>query len=168
MYRGYTLIELVVVIAIVGLISLIGFYGLKPENDAEKLDGAQREFLANFRAAQNNVMAGRNSGATYTLTFNSGGYDINDGLSTKSYNFPAGVTWTAVPGYAICLVNPNKTVLTNCAACSVGAPATWSSFSCPAAPVSGMMAMTISGRAGAAKTITVEGSGIFINRIYGQ
>lgn len=90
MRQGFTLIELMVVITIMGILAMMGFYGLSPARENEKLANAQKELISNLRSAQNKAIAGANGGARIDFT----------------YIPPTGITVSGlVP--PLCFYNPN-------------------------------------------------------------
>lgn len=149
--RGYTLLELMVVIAIMGFVAVTSFYGLRTLNKTDQTAEAQKQILGNLRAVQNEVLAGSNSGVTRSATFLNGArtsYAI-DGVT---YPLPAGVAVTALADTIVCFNNPNATTSTCCGGAG---------YACPNRPAT----LTVSGT-GPSRTIIIEGNGLFITRIY--
>lgn len=72
-----------------GILGLMGFYGVSPARENEKLTNAQKELISNLRSTQNKAIAGANSGLTYNFT----------------YTPPAGITVAGLG--TICFYNPN-------------------------------------------------------------
>lgn len=60
--KGYTIVELMIVIGIMAVISTVAFYGLKSNNDRQAVVNAQLEFVSNLRSIVNGVNAGNNNG----------------------------------------------------------------------------------------------------------
>lgn len=81
--RGYTLIEIMIVIAIIGIVSGILFFSLSTEKPTREVEASTREFIGIVREAQNNALSGKQliagtdpcyyevnwSGSSYTLRY---------------------------------------------------------------------------------------------------
>lgn len=133
--KGYTLVELLVAIAVMGFIAAIAFFGLRSYNNSQQVINAQKDFANLLRATQNKVVNGA------------------DGLSIRVVHVPADITTLPAgvsitsPNVDICFNNPN--LLSS--SCTNTFP----------------IAVTFSNSDGSiTKTVTIEGSGLFINRIY--
>ena len=126
---GYTLIELMVVLEIMGFIAAVAFYGLRSYNNAQQVINAQKDFVNLLRATQNKVTNGA------------------DGLSTQSVNIPAGTIIVPSSETRVCFNNSNITTTPSC--------------------VKSTFPITVTFTNGSTyKSVTIEGSGWFINRIY--
>lgn len=126
---GYTLIELMVVLAIMGFIAAVAFYGLRSYNNAQQVINAQKDFVNLLRATQNKVTNGAD-GDNYKT------------VDTSTLTLPINVTVS--PSVIICFNNPNLTT----SSCTNTFPVT----------VTFTNGLT-------AKTVTVNGSGLFITKI---
>ncbi len=74
-----------------GLLALMGFYGMSPARENEKLANAQKELIGNLRSSQNKAIAGSGGGNTaYSIT--QGTYSFS-GISISNFN--------------VCFYNPN-------------------------------------------------------------
>ena len=56
--RGYTLIELMVVIAIIAVIAVVSLFGLNNFRDVEAVKSASKQMLADLRSLQNRTING--------------------------------------------------------------------------------------------------------------
>lgn len=147
-YSGYTLVEMMVVIAIMGFIATIGFYALKNQDKSQVVINAQRDFLNNMRSVQNKVETGA------------------DGLALRTINvptdvsLPTGVSITT-PAVTLCFANRNLSSIT-CGGCAAGIY-----FACRSnvAISSGYVDVTFSNGT-TFKTVRIEGDGMNIGRIY--
>lgn len=139
MYRfakGYTLIELLIVMAIITVVGVIAFYAFGSTNNAQAVAAAQLEFATNLRSVVNGVNNGA-SGLTnqyfFITTSSVGGknlkyelFDDNNPTNPptnpiNSFPLPAGVKIClpnssastgcaeAQPQLYICIANPNLT-----------------------------------------------------------
>lgn len=113
MNRGYTLIELMVVIAISGLIAMIVFFGIRSFGNSQAVTNAQLEFASNLRSLQTQVYNGSQglNNQYIRLQNNQASYGVYDNNNTllRTVTLPAKVKLPAgYPLYlAICLANPN-------------------------------------------------------------
>jgi len=87
---GFTLIELMVVIAIIGIISGTSAYAYLSGNPGRRVRGAARDLYAGFREASSQAV---NLSQNVTITFNTGAesYTITDAAGTvlATNTFPA-------------------------------------------------------------------------------
>ena len=88
---GYTLIELMVVLAVICFIATIAFYGIKSYDNSQAVINEQLDFVNQLRSEQNKVINGA------------------DGLNTRSVSIPAGATVNPSTVTVICFNNPNLT-----------------------------------------------------------
>ncbi|MBI3559113.1 type II secretion system protein [Candidatus Gottesmanbacteria bacterium] len=159
--QGYTLIELMVVLAIMGFIAAVAFYGLRNYNNAQQVINTQKDFVNLLRATQNKVTNGADGSPVKTV-------DVPMSLS-----LPVGINVTnnrTGNGITICFANSNlisfdsTNVLYQCGACSSGSDY----FLCDDVTNSKILGgVTFSFSNGSTiKTVTIEGSNMTINRIY--
>ncbi len=154
MRSGYTLIETIIVISIIGIISTLAFFGIYSTRSVQNLSNAQNELLSNLRSTQNKALSGSNIGQTYTFLMDipNKSYIISTNGSTVNYKWPEGVAMDN-PG-PICFFNPNIALspTPRCngpTAYDYGADRT----------------ITITGSAGT-RVIRISGQGYFVTRIY--
>lgn len=57
--KGYTLIEVITVIAIISFLSLLAFYGLGSGRDNQSVANAQSQILSDLRSLQNKAVEGK-------------------------------------------------------------------------------------------------------------
>lgn len=120
-----------VVLAIMGFIAAVAFYGLRSYNNAQQVINAQKDFVNLLRSTQNKVTNGADG-------------DNFKSVDTSTLVLPVGVTVS--PSLVICFNNPNITTTPPC---------------------TNTFPITITFTNGSTtKSVTIEGSGWFINRIY--
>ncbi|MFA5962307.1 MAG: prepilin-type N-terminal cleavage/methylation domain-containing protein [Parcubacteria group bacterium] len=75
--KGFTFVEVIIVIGIVGIMLSIGFVSLRPAQDLAKLKAAQSEVAADIKQAQSNALQGKMTGGSvpkyYGVRFNADG-----------------------------------------------------------------------------------------------
>ncbi len=141
-HRGFTFIELLIVMAVMAVIATISLVGLRNNDDNQLVKQAQLDFISNFRSLQNNVFQGGdginykyimlsfpNPANVYRI-YNNAGVQVGDNIQTPSgVRFkvpnPAGGNYL-VGGLAVCVSNPNMTSYDNISlATKPCAPSTW-------------------------------------------
>lgn len=99
---GFTLIEVVIVIAIIGITSALVLVTLSGQRQARNLERAAREVMATLREAQNYALSGRAGAINENNTYY--GVNINAGVSYSvvsssgtigSYTLKNGATFTS-------------------------------------------------------------------------
>lgn len=90
--RGYTLIELIVVIAIVGLMVGASIAGFNTLNQRQTVGNGGRELTSVMRIAQQRALAGTKPAGCTQLT----GYRVNGTINTSDYTLSAVCTNTTV------------------------------------------------------------------------
>lgn len=181
MTRGFTLVELMVVLLVTTVIAVIAFFGIKSYGNSQSVTNAQSELVSNLNSLQTQVYngaAGLNN--QYILLQNNqssyGVYDNSNAL-LRTVTLPATVQLPSgwPPFLAICLANPNLTSYSNtsgisqCYQCSFG-----TYFACQfdgggtyGQVGSGATTFQIGLTNGpVTKYVTIEGSGMTINRIF--
>lgn len=153
--NGFSLVELVVVLGVLGLMTLAAMWGLRSFNNSQVVTNKQKEMLALLRAAQNRVVNGA------------------DGQAVRSVAIPstAGITVTTSPSYGslplICFSHPLVTDLSPIYFC--GTCASGQGYLCDAGVARAPASFTISfSKNGLTKSVVIEGSGMRINNIYAQ
>jgi prepilin-type N-terminal cleavage/methylation domain-containing protein len=158
---GYTLVELLVTLAIVGFLAVIAFYGLRGADAGQKLTGAQKNFLSDLRAMSNQAANGAGGSAYKTVAISSASQYLVGG---RTVTLPTGVTMDAA-GLTICFAHPALTAYTasQCGSCLTG-----SFFACRAGtPVSsGTITVVFTSAGGETKRVNIEGNNMTVNRVY--
>lgn len=178
---GYTLIEFSIALAIISILAVVSFYGLKNTGQNQAVVNTQLAFLADLRNIQNGVSNGANGdNVKYVVLNPDTDYyvitGLNSGLISTKY-LPPGVnytvSWDGNPGNAsanLCFVNRNLVSL-NANDCGPIAPAgsyfSFLSSSPPNLATSGRITVQFT-NGGYAKSVYIEGSGMQITRIYAQ
>ncbi len=153
--NGYTLIEMLVVIAIMSFIAVMSLYGMKNQDKTHYLNSAQKDFLNTLRSTQNKVNTGAN------------GLAVRSFILTSGSTWGNGITYTITGGgtKAICFVNPNLSTFTSvnkCESCVTG-----SGYICTGTTASSPAFLDVIFSNGvASKTVRIEGTGMTIGRIY--
>jgi type II secretory pathway pseudopilin PulG len=105
--NGFSLIELVIIIAIISMMTLVGLVSLQPGRVATQLETSAREVSAAVREAQNNALAGKNASAgsncaqyNFTYTAGSANYSVGtvpagSGCPLTVYSLKNGVTFAS-------------------------------------------------------------------------
>lgn len=131
--RGYTLIELMMVMTIMGVVGAIAYYAISSTSDRQAVTNAQLEFITNLRSiinSANNGTAGLNNRYIWIDTLSAEDrYDIraNDASLIQTIYLPVGVRMSVVDGQAyaaICAANPNMGPYTNTIGSSYCPPCT--------------------------------------------
>lgn len=154
-----------VVLAVMGTIAVIGFWGLRSSNTGEILANQQKDLVSRLRNTQNKILAGSDGLATRSATFTNSAtsYQV-DGVTYNLGNNQLISSQAATVN--VCFVNVNLTYFAPSASC----PCT-NAFACDgggAALSSPVNLLILDPQSGLSKEVTIEGSGIFIGRIYGQ
>jgi len=196
--RGFTLIEMMVVLGVISIIAMVAFYGLSQYNNTQPLFNAQKEFLTALRALQNQVNNGSDGVSVKSLIFNKNtpsSYTIvnsyittasNPSYSVTTINLPSGVTLYSVGGTllpsltnptAICLSNPNLFNFDTNQICVTDVTAkrgcaSGVGFTCTDGTTPSVNSISpfeiVLNQGAAQKKVVLEGSGMKINRIYAQ
>lgn len=159
--KGYTLVELVVVLGIVAFMGALTFYGFTNQNKDSRVISAQRELVVNLRSLQTKVDSGVDGTNFKTATFVSGSNSYT--LDGKVVNLTPGVTLSfATTPVTIYFSHPS---LGSLAAC--GASTAYFACSGPPSALVPYTSGTITlGFVGSTRTVKIEGIGMSVNRIY--
>jgi len=65
--NGFSLVELVIVMAIISIMTAVGLVSLQSSRTATQLEASGREVAAAIREAQNNALTGKNANSTGTI-----------------------------------------------------------------------------------------------------
>ena len=183
---GYTLLELMVVLGIIGIIAVMVFYGIKSFGQGQAVLDAQRGFVNNLRGMQNQINNGADGESVKRADLDNslpGSYSLQTtGDNYLTVNLPSGVALSydsvLYPGpISICFSNPNLSVFDNAHFCGsstsnpcksgVGYLCDRSGTPTAKSPASGSISINFT-QGLIVKKVVVEGSGMQINRIYGQ
>ncbi|MCX6765713.1 MAG: prepilin-type N-terminal cleavage/methylation domain-containing protein [Candidatus Moranbacteria bacterium] len=90
--RGFTLLELIIVIAIIGIMTSVTLVYLGDSRKDRELEVAAREVAAAVREAQNNALTGKNASSTcnsYVFTYGGSNYSVsnNSGCSNPPIQY---------------------------------------------------------------------------------
>lgn len=102
--KAFTLTEIVVVIAIVGIMTGVMLVSLSGTRTDKALETAGQEVAAAVREAQNYALTGRGAGPgcnTYTFSYGGSSYDISNGSGCEvniSYELKNGVVFSGTSG----------------------------------------------------------------------
>ena len=177
--RAYTLIETLIVVAIMAVLAVIAAYGLKNQDQSQVVINAQRDFVTNLRSVQNNVRNGVDGQAVMSviLTQNSSSYTIvsaTSPLKTKTILLPTGVTvgFAGSATQAVCFANVNLSAYTSAAKCASAPDGTTACVSgtgylCTSTTASSPTNLTVNFTNNTVtKTVSIEGAGMNIVRVY--
>jgi type II secretion system protein H len=99
---GFTLIEVMIVVAIIGITSAAVFVSLSASRSTRGLDRASREVMASLREAQNYALSGRSANISDNNTYfglqisSATDYSVTSSTSTiSSYTLKDGVTFSS-------------------------------------------------------------------------
>lgn len=108
--RGYSLVELLVVMAVIGAVAGVAFFGSRSFNNTTAVSNASKEFVTNLRAVQNRVDNGQvleNGKVVQEVTIPANGsayYSVNG----TEINLPSGVTLTNSTNIPLTICFPNR------------------------------------------------------------
>lgn len=92
---GYTIIELIIVMTIIGVIAVLSLYGLRSQNNTQIVSNTQLEFVTNLRSVINGVNQGSNGQNFYYLTINNTvqSYSVykSDNTLLTTYSLPSNI-----------------------------------------------------------------------------
>jgi type II secretory pathway pseudopilin PulG len=157
------LVEVLVVLAVAGIVAILALKSLGGGGKDQSLVNAQREFLTALRGAQNRVANGASPGGLEKVVFNvNSAYTVNG----TPVSLPVGITITNSLPLTICfasrlLITPY--VSGQCGSC-VG-----SFFACENGANKANGSLNVTFFSGSTqKSVVIEGSGMTINRVYAQ
>lgn len=162
--RGYTILELVVVLAVIGVIATIAFFGFGSFNKTQFVIDAQSQFLGNLRAAQNQVRNGASGSSVRAVRIiNATSYSLPDGTVIT---LPNGVTLSPASSSSICFTNSNLAQFAaspnNCGTCTSGS----TGFVCNSSSALSAADFTVTFTNGSSsRSVIVRGTGMNITRI---
>lgn len=116
---GFSLLELTVVIAIIGIMTVVLLVNLSGSRKQKDVENASREVAAAVREAQNNALTGKNvtTGCNYQFSYNSLLYTGNtnygiSGCSNTAYSLKNGVTFNGSGSinFSIPFASPSSTM----------------------------------------------------------
>lgn len=189
---GFTIIELIVVIGVIGLVGTIVLYGLSQYNNTQPLTNAQREFVTTLRSVQNQVINGADGVSVKSIILNPANCSatscfyrivnsyLGASLSYSTVYLPRGVQFSVASHLAICFSHPNLASFSTSQKCvynvSTGESCNGSGatnltgYICTAGTpsvASSPASFTVTFTQGSAQgKVILEGSGMKINRIY--
>lgn len=163
---GHTMLELMVVMAVMTILTTMGFWGWRSYDRYAQLRNAQREIVSRLQLARNEALAGvlvgtaPNQKATHTATFSIGNSYSVDGIAYQLTNVR--ISGIAPAATRLCFFHPAETLpdATDCNDCE--------HFACDGvSEISGDITLTLEHQVThSLKTIKIEGSDLQIRRIY--
>lgn len=184
---GFTLVELLVVISLIGIMTAMVLGGLGQFRNSQSLANAQAEFLVQLRAVQNQVINGSDEIAVKSLVVvpNSSSYTIvnsylTNPISKISVELPTGVMVAVVEptgitaSSGVCFSNPALVSFDATRKCVSSVDASSACVSgagmlCTGTNVNSAARVTVRFYLGSmSKDVVLEGSGMMINRIYAK
>lgn len=178
---GYSLVELVVVLGVLGLVTIMAFWGMKSFNNSQLVPNAQKELLSTMRSLQTQAYNGARGLNNQYIRFqdNQNTYSVwdNSDVLIRTVTLPAKISLQSVPAQTgwtrldICFSNPNLSSFTGsgtykCSGCTTAG----SYYACRQTlgiyyPVSTPVTIRLTDGT-SNKDIKIDGSGTMINRIY--
>lgn len=167
---GYTMLELMVVMAVMTILTTMGFWGWKAYDRQAQLRNAQREIVSRLQLARNEAAAGvlvgtaPNQKATHGASFSLSNSYVIDGTTYQLTDVRISAIAPAVAnGLNLCFFHPAETLpdATDCNDCEY--------FACDGTSELGVNNITLTLEHQAThslKTIKIEGEGLQIRRIY--
>lgn len=149
---GYTLIEVMIVLAVIGVLAIVAFFGFGAYKNSDAVTFAQRDFLSTLRTAQNKIATGAEG--------------VNVIAVTIPNTLPGGITTSVFPSslVTICFVNRNVTASFACGGCSGT-----TGYACDGSTLSSPAKVTVTFSLNSTvKNVIIEGAGTWINRVYAQ
>lgn len=148
-FLGFSLVELVISLAVVAAVAAMAFFGLRSSDSARQVSDSQKNLISLLRSTQSQVVNGV-SGVNFKT--------VN--LSTLILPLGVAVSPTSL---LICFAHPAYTTfLTNeCGSCTAG-----QFFACNGTTkVTAPITVTFT-KGSISKQVIIDGAGIVINRIY--
>ncbi len=170
---GITLVEVLVVLALVGIIGGIAFAGVRGLGNEQSVVNAQKEFLSAARAAQSRARTGADgTNVTRIYIESATRYQVLGNSSPRTIDLTSqypGVTMSVTGGTGVYICfshNSRQSFLANqCGGCLGGQFYACRGTTQIATPINVTFSRT---GGGGTRTVVVSGNGIEISRIYEQ
>lgn len=169
---GYSIVELMVVLAVIAAVGTMAFFGVRSFNSSQTISNVQKEFVTNLRTVQNrvdsgDVLSGGKVVQEITIPANGSSYTING----RTVSLQNGVTISNSTGVAVTVCFPDRNLLAYdniipsihaCASCVSGIGFICRGSSASSSPI------TVTFRSGSStsnQTVTINGAGMRVTEI---